>query len=231
MARWVKSYNQMRIYKQTATPTSASDGLKVGDLWIDTNSGAILKICTAIGGDTFDTIADLVSPSFTTPVLGAASATSLDFTDTAGLIGTTTNDNADTGSVGEIVSSNVAFSARSNIATATDSNVTSISLTAGDWDVSGIVGFFGTGTTSVTMVSGWISSTSATAPDVSLRTAEAYDAAARILYASGTMGTNLCIRPTRMSLSGTTTIYLSARSVFSASTLACYGIINARRIR
>ncbi len=52
MARWVKSHNQMRIFKQTATP-AVVDGLKVGDIWIDINSGAILKVCTAISPVTF----------------------------------------------------------------------------------------------------------------------------------------------------------------------------------
>ncbi len=52
MARWVKSHNQMRIFKQTATP-AVVDGLKVGDLWIDINTGAILKICTSISPVTF----------------------------------------------------------------------------------------------------------------------------------------------------------------------------------
>jgi len=150
---------------------------------------------------------------------------------TSGIIGTTTNNNADAGSVGEYMSGQVVFASRIGITTATEKDIISISLTAGDWDVSGIAGFFGTGTTSVDMQSGWISSTSATAPDISLRVAGIYPTGARVLYASGAMGWQYGIPPTRMSLSATTTIYLSVRAVFSVSTLASYGSISARRVR
>lgn len=45
----------MRIYKTSTQPTSTSDDLQVGDLWVDTTSDAVLKVCTAVDADTFDT--------------------------------------------------------------------------------------------------------------------------------------------------------------------------------
>lgn len=66
-----------------ATPSSANLKTAVTD---ETGSGALV----------FAT-----SPTLVTPTLGAASATSIAFTSTTGVIGTTTNDDAATGSVGE----------------------------------------------------------------------------------------------------------------------------------
>lgn len=57
MARWVKSKQLMQIFKTATTPT-ALDGLRVGDLWIDTTTTAVVKVCTAITpAVTFDVIA------------------------------------------------------------------------------------------------------------------------------------------------------------------------------
>ncbi len=47
MARWVKSHQQMQIFKTASAPT-VLDGVKVGDIWMDITSGAVLKVCTAI---------------------------------------------------------------------------------------------------------------------------------------------------------------------------------------
>lgn len=83
MARWVKSHNQMRIFKQTATP-AVVDGLAVGDIWIDTNSGAILKVCTAVGPVVFATDSLDASGNFSADSFIAGYAT------TATAAGTTT---------------------------------------------------------------------------------------------------------------------------------------------
>jgi hypothetical protein len=46
------------------------------------------------------------SPTLVTPILGAATATSVTFSPTTGgIVGTTTNDNAGAGKVGEFISS------------------------------------------------------------------------------------------------------------------------------
>ena len=53
-------------------------------------------------------------------------------TPTGGIVGTTTNNNAAAGCVGEYVSSAIEYASRVSLTTSTPANVTSISLTAGD---------------------------------------------------------------------------------------------------
>jgi len=76
---------------------------------------------------------------------------------TAGIVGTTTNNSANAGSVGEYVTNNTTGT---SIASGSPFNATSVSLTAGDWDVTGIVEFIPAGTTVVTGVASGISTTS-----------------------------------------------------------------------
>jgi len=79
---------------------------------------------------------------------------------TAGIVGTTTNNNANAGSVGEVVSSSVAVGSAVSLTTAagafTGKTITSISLTAGDWNVFGIVGINMAATTNFTASAGGI---------------------------------------------------------------------------
>src|SRR6185312_14765343 len=53
------------------------------------------------------------------------------------LPGTTTNDNASSGNVGQLISSNIVSGSSVSLTTATPLDITTISLTAGDWDVQG----------------------------------------------------------------------------------------------
>lgn len=161
------------------------------------------------------------SPTLITPTLGAATATSVTFSPTTGgIIGTTTNDNAGAGKVGEFISSTIASGSATSLVTATAKNVTTISLTAGDWDVFGNVTFLAAGTT--TSAQAWISTTSATLPDSSLAS----------LWGSSANGTSqgLVCPYVRISIAGTTTVYLSCQSAFTSTTTACGGIF-ARRAR
>jgi hypothetical protein len=102
--------------------------------------------------------------------------------------------------------------------------VTSISLTAGDWDVFGNITVSGSGAGNVQAVVGWVSLTSATIPDFSL-TSVVYQPTA---VAEDVVG--LSTPYFKASLSSTTTVYLSARSTFPAGTAnACGGIYAIRR--
>jgi len=132
--------------------------------------------------------------------------------------GTGTNNAADAGYVGEIISSTILFASAISLTTATVANVTSISLTAGDWDVYGNVYFNPSVSTSSN--SAWISSTSATQPDNAL-------ISSINTGASGDIGINTPF--ITFQLSGTTTIYLSAIATFGAGTCTACGGIWARR--
>ena len=159
------------------------------------------------------------TPTLITPILGAATATSIAFNPTTGgIIGTTTNNNAGAGVVGEYVSSIISSGAPTSFTSSMAGNLTSISLTAGDWDLYGNVLIIGTNVTSVAI---WISSTSASLPDASLYS----------LYAATT--TTQLGGPApfiRFSLSGTTTIYISAFPI-GTGTLTGSGQVSARRVR
>lgn len=150
---------------------------------------------------------------------------SLTFSSTSGIVGTTTNNNAAAGSVGQLVSASVLLSSAVALTTNVTTNVTSISLTAGDWDVSGssIINTNG----NVTNYTGAISSTSGTLPS------EPYIGG--ITQLRDVSGANdaqvLSISPVRFSLASTTTIYLVALCVFSTGTASGAGGIRARRMR
>jgi hypothetical protein len=154
----------------------------------------------------------------------APTLSQITFSTTSGIIGTTTNDNAATGSVGEYISSNVPQASGVSMTTNTDTNITSISLTAGDWDVNGNVYLEPTNIGAFSAGKIWTSTTSATKPNDSSVTG--------ILGSSTFFNAMSFTAPTiRVSVSGTTTVYLSARATFSAGTLTGYGNLTARRRR
>jgi hypothetical protein len=132
--------------------------------------------------------------------------------------------NATTGTVGEYVSSLVAIGSPQSLSNGTAANVTSISLTAGDWDVEGNVNFTET-TSTVTARTAGISSTSATLPTDG---SEAYCG----VQSTVTSETNSIPLPRkRISIASTTTVYLVAKATFSAGTCGGFGAITARRVR
>ena len=144
---------------------------------------------------------------------------------TAGVIGTTTNNSANAGSIGEYISSTVASTGVS-LTTTVFANITSISLTAGDWDVSGVVAINNPGTTTFSYINYGTSTTSATAGTLGqmggLTTPSTIAA---------TIDFTTPIPETRLSLASTTTVYLVTRASFAVSTASAYGVIRARRIR
>lgn len=147
--------------------------------------------------------------------------------ETIGIKGTGTNNSAQAGSVGEFVSSYVSSLVALSSGTAKD--VTSISLTAGDWDITGNIGFLPAGTTAITALAGSINTTSATYNDNAQYSFQDY-------YSSIVPGSSTTFYkqlPTlRLSLSATTTVYLVARASFSVAALY-HGsaFIRARRVR
>lgn len=141
---------------------------------------------------------------------------------TNGIVGTTTSNNANAGSVGEYVSASPAAAA---ISASTATNITSISLTAGDWDVSGSVLFQGGSGATVTAVLAGISTTSATLPAPPL-----YGFLGGI-SAPSTTAASMAAPLQRISLSSTTTVYLVGETVFTGGTTTAQGYVRARRVR
>ena len=160
----------------------------------------------------------------TTQVLAMTSAGATFFGETA-ISGTATNDNAAGGYVGEIVTS---AGSSTSLTTATAAALTgaSISLTAGDWDVSVVVGFQPAATTSVTLYAYGSSTTSAALPAVPQSIQSAFAS-----VVTGAATTNFSVPPFRYSLASTTTIFCNAQANFSVSTMTAIGFLRARRVR
>lgn len=145
------------------------------------------------------------------------------------LQGTNTNDSAAAGYVGEYISSTVVSGSAVALTNSTSANITSISLTAGDWDVSAVTSFLTAVSTNVTVEATSISNTSATMDTTPGRVVSVRFAGGEVPGSGGFDG--MGIPPVRISLSGSTTIYLVANCSFTVSTLSSYGIISARRVR
>ena len=143
------------------------------------------------------------------------------------LLGTTTNDSASTGNIGEFVTANIGSGSAITLSTNTAANITSISLTAGDWDVWGTAYFVTAATTSITVLQSSISTTSATL-NVNPGNFSIFSIAANV----PNVNTNsIDINPTKISLASTTTVFLVAQATFTVAGLTGYGIIQARRVR
>lgn len=162
----------------------------------------------------------------TTPSTGAFTTLSStgNFTpsQTNGIVGTTTNNNANAGSVGEYNSSTTTGT---SLTSAVAANAASVSLAAGDYDVWGTIVYLPAATTTVSGINAAINTTSATFP-ASLT--QRYSLNATLTTGAG----QACQAPmSRISLASTTTIYLVALAVFGVSTMTCDGRLEWRRRR
>jgi len=171
------------------------------------------------------------TPSLITPSLGAATATSLTFSPTTGgIVGTTTNDSAAAGSVGEYISSVVAQASAVSLTNNTARSITSINLSGGDWDVYGNVSLSGGGTTLLQYYSCWINvGAFGIAPDPSLWAGQSYGATGLTTFAENEVGDTTPFL--RVSLASPATVYLAIVAGFSTSTANACGGIYARRVR
>lgn len=147
-------------------------------------------------------------------------------TSTQGIVGTTTNDSAAAGNVGEAVRSAVA-NVSTNTTTDQYADLTSISLTAGDWDISGSVNFEKNAST-WTIVQMGISSTSGNS---GTGLVEGDNFLGIGFNSFPPLSFPITISSFRVSLSSTTTYYLKVFTSFSAGQPKAYGRISARRIR
>jgi hypothetical protein len=146
---------------------------------------------------------------------------------TNGIVGTTTNNNANAGSVGEFISSNVPVGSAITLAGSfTQTNITSISLTAGDWDVWGNVIYGGASAiyTDIQGSTSLVSATISTPPN-----GGSYYQLAASFTNGATLG--LPVGTMRLSLAATTTVFLVANAGFTGTGAVAYGFIGARRRR
>ena len=213
----------------TLTTPSFSSIVNTGTLTLPTSTD------TLVGRATTDTLTNktLTSPTINgaalsgtlsgTPTFSGAVAFSSTITpsQTAGIVGTTTNNSANAGSVGEYVQNSASGV---SLTTNVNANITSINLTAGDWDVSGTVEYVPAASTVPVSITSGISQTSAS-----------FGSLGSLSTIAATLATGVTQRqPTpvvRISVSAPTTVYLVAVSTFSGGTLTANGVIRARRPR
>lgn len=144
----------------------------------------------------------------------------------SGILGTGTNDNACTGCFGEYQSSSVSFASAISVTSNAAKNITSVPLTAGDWDVS-TIGCMGASGGSVTGTA-WCVGPSATSGTRGVQPdAETCTATMPTTSSSSCLSTPAY----RVSVAGSTTIYLVAFPIFSVGSATAYGRISARRVR
>lgn len=145
-------------------------------------------------------------------------------TEVGGIPGVTDASSAAAGIVGEYMSSAVAFGSAVSLTSTVGNNVTSLSLTAGDWDVEGNVNFSLSGAT-VTDHSAGINTTTGTVPSDGTGLSSGLQTVAQ------TVVNSLTVPRKRINVSSTTTVYLVGKATFSAGTVSIYGSITARRMR
>lgn len=128
----------------------------------------------------------------------------------------------------DYTSSSLAVGSATSLTTATAKTVTSISLSPGDWDVSGVIDFKEAATTSTNLLLFGTSSNT--------NTLGADDTYGSLVFpTAGSVSTAGDYRNSvpivRYNLATTTTIYLVAQANFTISTMTAYGALRARKMR
>jgi len=194
------------------------------------------------------------SPTLTTPTIGAATATSINkvavtapatsatltiangttLTSTSSTsvgqgqyLGTATNDNATAGNIGEYIQSELPFGSATSMTTGTAKTITSITLTAGDWNVWGLIVLNPAASTVITSFSAAANTTTNTMPIPP--NGGSYISQVITLPAGNAQAYPIGMQ--RYCVSTSTTVYLVSSVNFNTSTLTAYGGIYARRIR
>lgn len=143
--------------------------------------------------------------------------------------GTNTNDTPSAGYVGEIKSSIISFGSRVNLAgSGALTEITNITLTAGDWDISAMGFFHANGATSPTLAELYLATTSASTSGSATGDTQNYNGSPPI---TGGEDLGIPITPTQKLLSGSQTYYLNAQMNYTGGPAQVYGKIYARRMR
>ena len=156
------------------------------------------------------------------PFTGGTLTGALTPSQTAGIVGTTTNNNANAGSVGQYISADNLTNVP--VTNGIPTNIVSISLTAGDWDVQGNAQLnFSLGGSGTILSISTVSATFPVTTFLGLAAIFATDATqALIILATGAV---------RVSIASTTTVFLVGEAAFASGTAAAQGSISARRVR
>lgn len=145
------------------------------------------------------------------------------------LPGTSTNDTAGTGNVGEIIIGDVPGGGPVSLVSGVAKNLTSISLSPGDWDVWCAVQFTGTALTTVTNMGVSISTVANILNTSNTQyTVQPFYGLAPFNYA---IPVSLITGPTRISVTSTVSVFAVSICTFGTSNCSVYGQMRARRER
>jgi hypothetical protein len=195
---------------------------------------------------TFNSYDDIVESSNTNAITGAGTINYVGtkFSGSSVKINTTTqtggqvqggvNGNAiAAGFVGQIISATIG-SPGSALNASTVTNVTSITLTPGNWDISGVVGYHATtNATGNTGFGAWLSATTASQAPLDNMSSVGI-AGAGVTPLSAGSGSDIVITagPSRVSIAANTTYYLNANwsQTIATGVISAYGMIRAIRV-
>lgn len=138
--------------------------------------------------------------------------------------GTETNDDALAGHVGEVKTASKAFGSPQSLVNGTATNITSLELPPGDWDVYGFAGSVPAGTTTQSFYVSSLSTTSATMDATQNKFAVTQPAGQSINFATP-------FKRVKVATGTTQLVYLVLQINFAVSTCGGYGNIVARRAR
>ena len=143
------------------------------------------------------------------------------------LPGVTNASNATTGYEGEYMSSLVAEGSKVSGATTTAENMTTLSLTAGDWDVEGHVNFYlDTLDAGEFQIEAGFNTTTKTLPT------DGTQHYCMVEFADVTTGyTTITLTRKRYNVNTNTTVYCVFKSTYSGTDIAAFGSMTARRVR
>lgn len=215
--------------------TAGTNLMEIDHSYFSSGSASAISIGT---GTTLNIYNCYINSTNTNPITGAGTLTQAGLTfigsgrvtnvttQGGGSISGMTNGNAPaTFYLGEQIRSFVGSGAAMSVSTNTPKSIASISLTAGIWDVSALVGWVAAGSTSVVQKVISISQTNNVLSG-NPGDDEINDAFNAIVGGQ----TAQSIPAFRITLSATTTIYLVVQAGFSISTLSAYGRISGTRV-
>lgn len=198
-------------------------------------SGSAAAVSVSAGGNLLFTNNTINSSNATAVLTGAGSITysGISFTGTGNIINVTTktggllpgsrNTAPTAGYLGEQIRATVASGSAVSLPLSTATNITSINLTSGVWDVSGVASVQGTPTTPSFFI-GSVNTTSAT------NGTAGDNAVISTAYPSSASASSVTIPSWRLTISATTTVYLVAQLNAVGGTLTAYGRISATRV-
>lgn len=231
---WLETATVNTIGTDAITFVQFTTALPVGVPFGGTGLTAVAanQLLVGSGTNTYSLLSSTASRILTTDVSGVLgwrnvlpnfSMDTLSWSDTThGILGTTTNNNAAAGYVGETYIVEVDFAHRVSLTSTVTANIANLTVPSGDFDIWGYVQFgMSAGASSV---NGGISSTSAVLPDSAFISNSNLNGSTTLLYWGGNV-----IMP-YTPLNAPTTIYLTANATFTGLA-AAWGYLIARRRR